>query len=161
MSHLPGKTKDAEAHLNSVIETLRKPSGFALLSSEQRSYLLACLLASVVPVDGKVKPCEMEMLEQHLHTRMQARGNVMAETLTVARYGLCREQAVELGASRLPDLLGIEDRCNLIGMLWDIALCDHELHASEEERIYTIADQAGVPRKKVAEQQARAASRAQ
>ena len=57
---------------------------------------------------------------------------------------------------QLPEMLSIEDRVNLVGMLWDLALCDFELHSLEEALIYKIADQAGVPRKRVAEEQARA-----
>ena len=59
----------------------------------------------------------------------------------------------------MPDLLSIDDRTQLIGMLWDLALCDHELHQNEETLIYKVADAAGVLRKRVAEQQAIASSR--
>ena len=149
---------DTAAHLAAIAEVLRKPAGFSSLSIEQRKFALAALLGSVIPADGKIKPCELEKLESLLASRMQARDKTTAEALMIARRNLGSTVNMHLVASRLPDLFGIEDRCNLIGMLWDIALCDHELHPSEESFIYRIADEAAIPRKKVAEQQARSAA---
>lgn len=61
--------------------------------------------------------------------------------------------------THLAGLLGIEDRCVLVGHMWDVALSDKELHAAEEALISSLSDRAGVPRKRVIEQQARAAAR--
>lgn len=151
---------DAHAELQTVAAILAKPSGFTRLSSEQRKFLLATLLAAMVPADGKVKACEIEMLQIHLQGRVRAAGVTLGQTLAVARDNLCKGKDWDVAAAILPDLFSIEDRCNLIGMLWDIALSDHELHATEERMIYELADKAGVPRKTVIAQQARAASRA-
>jgi uncharacterized tellurite resistance protein B-like protein len=148
----------ASAHLEEIVALLKEPSGFSRLSPEQRKFVLAVVIASVVPADGKIKQCELEKLQSLLNTRMQTRGQTLHEALLLAQSGLGANPAIGISATRLADLLGIEDRCALIGMLWDIALCDYELHAKEEQLIYEIADKAGVPRKKVAEQQARAAA---
>ncbi len=69
------------------------------------------------------------------------------------------DSGVEILAKHLPELLSIEDRTHLVGMLWDIALCDHDLHQNEKSLIYKIADASGVLRKRVVEQHAIAASR--
>jgi uncharacterized tellurite resistance protein B-like protein len=148
----------ASAYLDEIVALLAEPSGFARLKPEQRKFVLAVVIGSVIPADGKIKPCELEKLETLLHGRMQTRGQTLQQALALAKSKLNSDGAISLSASRLADLLGIEDRCALIGMLWDVALCDYELHAHEEALIYAIADKAGVPRKKVAEQQAKSAA---
>lgn len=153
-----GTLSTASARLDEISALLKEPSGFSRLSPEQRKFVLAVVIASVVPADGKIRPCELEKLQALLKIRMQTSGRTLESVLALAQSGLGRNSAVGLSASRLADLLGIEDRCALIGMLWDIALCDYELHAAEEQLIYDIADKAGVPRKKVAEQQAKSAA---
>lgn len=65
----------------------------------------------------------------------------------------------EILAKALPELLGSEDLINMIGQLWELAIIDLELHAEEERLVYRVADLAGVPRKRVAEQLARASAR--
>lgn len=159
-SSVDGQTDHSKAlaHLDEIVALLSEPSGFARLKSEQRKFVLAVVIGSVIPADGKVKPCELEKLETLLQGRMQTRGQTLHEALTLAKTKLSSNGAIELAATRLGDLLGIEDRCALIGMLWDVALSDHELHAQEEALIYSIADNAGIPRKKVAEQQAKSAA---
>jgi uncharacterized tellurite resistance protein B-like protein len=150
--------KKTAAHLSTIAEVLRKPAGFSSLSIEERKFALAALLSSVVPADGKIKPCELEKLETLLASRMHTRERTTAEALMIARRSLGSALSMNLVASRLPDMFGIDDRCNLIGMLWDVAMCDHELHPSEEAFIFSIADQAAIPRKKVIEQQAKSAA---
>lgn len=148
----------AFAQLEDITKLLATPSGFSKLSPEQRKFALAVVLGSVIPADGKVRPCEMEKLEAILRGRMQTRGQTLQQVLLIAKSPDAYSKQIAIASMRLADLLGIEDRCALIGMLWDIALCDHELHAREETLIYDIADKAGVPRKKVAEQQAKSAA---
>jgi len=148
----------AGLHFVEIVGQVGRPAGFAALSNEQRKFLLSALIGSVVPVDGKVRPCEMEKLRDILSSKMQSRGKTLEESLTIARSNLGSASDLALAANHLPELLSIDDRCAMIGLLWDLALCDHELHSTEEDLIYRIADHAGVPRKKVAEQQARAAA---
>jgi uncharacterized tellurite resistance protein B-like protein len=147
---------EAKAIIAQIIEKIATPNGFAKLSPPQRKFLFAAILGSIVPADGKVRAVELEHFEAFLKTKYQFAG----EPLKIARAFATAELQSEgiLTASRyLPDLLSIEDRTALAGMLWDIALCDHELHSNEDALIYKIADNAGVPRKRVAEQQAIAA----
>ena len=149
---------NASAYLKDIVALLKEPSGFSRLAPEQRKFVLAAVIASVVPADGKIKPCEVEKLRELLKLRVQPNGKTIDNVLSLAQTGLGTQSEISHTATGLADLLGIEDRCALIGMLWDIALCDYELHASEEKLIYDIADKAGVPRKRVAEQQAKSAA---
>lgn len=144
--------------LNQIIHRLAMPNGFAKLTPQQRRLLLGAVLSSIVPADGQIRKVEMEHLENYLTNKFQFAKEQLSETLAMARqtqpFG-----NIEKLASHLPDLLSIEDRIQLIGMLWDLALCDQELHPNEKTLIYKIADAAGVLRKRVTEQEAIAASR--
>jgi uncharacterized tellurite resistance protein B-like protein len=154
----PAETSPAEAKaiIAQIVEKIATPNGFAKLSPSQRKYLLAAILGSIIPVDGKVRTVELEYFESFLKTKYQFSNESLKIALSFSSSSL-QSESLQQAARYLPDLLSIEDRTNLIGMLWDIALCDQELHANEDALIYKIADQAGVPRKRVAEQQALAA----
>jgi uncharacterized tellurite resistance protein B-like protein len=147
---------EAKAIISQIIEKIAVPNGFAKLSPPQRKYLLAAILGSVVPADGKVRPIELEHFESFLKTKYHLGNDQLNIARSFAKLGFEVEQ-LHHAARYLPELLSIEDRTNLVGMLWDIALCDQELHSKEDALIYKIADLAGVPRKRVAEQQAIAA----
>ena len=149
---------DNQDLLAQIIDKLSSPNGFAKLSPQQRRLLLAAVLSSIVPADSKVRKVEMEHLEKHLSTKFQFAKESLSKALSLAHQKLPLSR-VELLSRHLSDLLSIEDRTKLIGMLRDIALCDQELHPSEEALIYKIADVTGVMRKRVVEQQAIASSR--
>ncbi len=144
--------------ISQITEKLAMPNGFAKLSSLQRRLLLAAVLSSIVPVDGHVRKVEIEQLEKQLRVKFQfTQAQLQTAMALASKQG--SPTGVEILAKHLPELLSIEDRTQLIGMLWDLALCDHELHQREESLIYKLADASGVLRKRVAEQQAIASSR--
>jgi uncharacterized tellurite resistance protein B-like protein len=161
MSELNGPQTAADishVEISQITEKLAMPNGFAKLTSIQRRLLLAAVLTSIVPVDGHVRKVEMEQLEKLLKQKFQfSQGQLQTAMAMASKQGLPTE--VELLAKHLPELLSIEDRTQMIGMLWDLALCDHELHQREETLIYKVAYAAGVLRKRVAEQQSIASSR--
>lgn len=149
---------DSHAEILQITEKLAMPNGFAKLTSLQRRLLLAAVLSSIVPADGHVRKVEMEQLEKQLRVKFQFTSRQLQTAMAMAsKQG--SPTGVELLAKHLPELLSIEDRTQLIGMLWDLALCDHELHHREETLIYKVADAANVLRKRVAEQQSIASSR--
>ena len=145
----------SHALMADIMAKLDQPSGFSKLQPNQRKFLLAAVLGSIVPADGKIREVEMKHLEAHLKQKYSCNPETLRLALSYANTGLANEQ-LKKAASQLAELLSIEDRTSLVGLLWDIAICDDELHGSEETMIYKIADSAGVPRKRVAEQQARA-----
>ena len=147
---------EAKTIIAQIMEKIATPNGFAKLSPAQRKYLLAAILGSIVPADNKVRPVELEHFEAFLKTKYQITNESLHIALSFGNLGFEVEQ-LQQAARYLPELLSIEDRTNLVGMLWDIALCDQELHVKEDALIYKIADLAGVPRKRVVEQQAKAA----
>jgi uncharacterized tellurite resistance protein B-like protein len=149
----------ARVQFRDIVEILRKPGGSARLTIDQRRFMLAALIGSMVPADGKIRPVELEKLRDILMGKFIPGGKPLDQALDMARSGLGDIAQFTTAASRLQELFSIEDRCNLVGFLWDVALSDRELHTNEEKLIYEIADQAGVPRKKVIEQQARASAR--
>jgi uncharacterized tellurite resistance protein B-like protein len=95
-----------------------------------------------------------------LKSSLNITGDVAMESLAMVEDSKDHAINIDALAKVLPELLGIEDRCTLIANLWELALCDDELHGSEEKMVYKVADLSEVPRKKVAELMARAAARA-
>ena len=155
---LPQVVNSGEEILRQLIDKLSMPNGFSKLNTHQRRLLLTAVLCSVIPADGHVRKVEMDHLEKHLQEKFRFTKDQMATAIVLAKQNVGNLNIQSL-AQHLPELLSIEDRTNLVGMLWDIALCDHELHHSEEALVYKISDAAGVLRKRVTEQQAIAASR--
>jgi uncharacterized tellurite resistance protein B-like protein len=148
-------TLSSVAELTHILQITKQQNGFAKLNSTQRKLLLAAVLASIIPADGRIHATELEHFSTHLKQRYQFNDDALKQAIVFVRQGLAPEE-LKQASKQLPDMLSIEDRVNLVGMLWDLALCDHELHGNEEKLVYQIADQAGVPRKRVAEEQARA-----
>ena len=148
----------ARAYIESLTVKISKPAGLAGLSLEERKFLFAAMIAAVVPVDSQVKLVEIEKLSTILTSKYRVAGNTMQHAMTCAKTTQITIREIQNFAKKITELLGIEDRCALIGQMWDVALCDRELHASEEALIFEVADAAGVPRKRVIEQQARAAA---
>jgi uncharacterized tellurite resistance protein B-like protein len=151
--------QSAKTHLDEILLILARPGGYAKLSPQQRKFVVGITLAAIIPVDKRIRNVELERLTLLLKTSMQVTGSAALESIAVAEGQLDLQLPVQLLAKSLQDLLGIEDRCNLISNLWEIALCDNELHSHEEQMVYKVADLSGVPRKKVAELMARAAAR--
>jgi uncharacterized tellurite resistance protein B-like protein len=149
----------AKLHLDELLAQLAKPGGFSKLTTVQRKFLMGIVLAAIVPVDHRIRNVELERLQVMLKSSLHITGNVAMESLALAESSKDNAIDIEKLAKALPDLLGIEDRCNLIANLWEIALCDDELHSYEEKLVYKIADLSEVPRKKVAELMAKAAAR--
>jgi uncharacterized tellurite resistance protein B-like protein len=150
----------AQNHLDDIITLLSKPGGFAKLNGVQRKFLMGIVLAAIVPVDKRIRNVELERLQLLLRSGMQVSSEVTCESVALAEGQTDLSEHVAVLAKALPDLFGIEDRCTLISQLWELALCDHELHAYEEQLVYRVADLSDVPRKRVAELMARASARA-
>jgi uncharacterized tellurite resistance protein B-like protein len=151
--------KAARQHLDELLIVLAKPGGFAKLSIVQRKFLMGLVLAAIVPADNRIRNIELERLQLMLKSSLNITGDVAMESLAMVEDSKDHTINIDALAKVLPELLGIEDRCTLIANLWELALCDDELHGSEEKMVYKVADLSEVPRKKVAELMARAAAR--
>lgn len=143
--------------LQDILNTVKLPSGFSRLTSVQRRKLVAAILASVIPSDGRVRDIEIKHFIDHLQNKYQFTKDEQKIALSFLRNGLNAEQLKD-AAKQLQELLSADDRAKLVGLMWDVAMADHELHPAEERLIYSVADLAGVARKRVVEEQARAAS---
>jgi uncharacterized tellurite resistance protein B-like protein len=145
--------------LERIVATLAKPGGFAKLTLDQRKFMLGVALAAVVPADLKIKHTEVGHLQKIIKTRLHCPASMSEDILSLACSKPQPAHVTETLARALPELLGSEDLANMIGQLWELAIIDHDLHAEEERLVYRVADIAGVPRKRVAEQLARASTR--
>jgi uncharacterized tellurite resistance protein B-like protein len=92
-------------------------------------------------------------------TRLHCATSISEDILSLACSKPQPAHITDVLAKALPELLGAEDLIAMIGQLWELAIVDHDLHSEEELLVYRVADLAGVPRKRVAEQLARAAAR--
>ena len=151
---------DLQAGARQLLERLARPArDVRFLKPEERRLAITVLLAALVPADHRIRDVEIERLVKLSAEQYRVTG---AAIETIKDIAICKRfTADELAgiAMLVPEILNIEDRCTLVGLLWEIALCDKDLHALEEETIYAIADKLDVPRKKTAEQQARTAAR--
>ena len=143
-----------------LLDKLAKPArDVRQLRPEERRLAIAVLLATLVPADHQVRDVEVERLNKLADDHYKVTGVSKTHIESLARgkqFTIGEMQAI---SAHVPSILNIEDRCSLVGLLWEIALCDKELHALEEEAILAIADKLEVPRKRTIEQQARAALR--
>jgi uncharacterized tellurite resistance protein B-like protein len=143
-----------------LLEKLSRPArDVRQLKPEERRLAIAVLLASLVPADRRVREVEIERLQVLASQHYKVTGLSLTHIEVLAKEKSFSEVELRAIAAHVPEILNIEDRCALVGLLWEIALCDRELHALEEQAIYTIADRLEVPRKRTIEQQARAAQR--
>jgi uncharacterized tellurite resistance protein B-like protein len=150
----------AKLHSDELLQTLAKPGGFAKLTTVQRKFLMGLILASIVPADKRIRNIELERLQVMLRAGLHFNNQTAQETMAIAEGQAAETINIDSFAKALPELLGIEDRCQLVYNLWELALCDNELHSFEEQLVYKVSDLAGVPRKKVAEMMSKAAARA-
>lgn len=151
---------DLPAHILALLEKLAKPArDVRQLQSEERRLAIAVLLAALVPADRRIRDVEIERLNQLASQHYKVTGLSLAHIEALAKARTFTAAELKAFAAHVPEILNIEDRCALVGLLWEIALCDRELHALEEEAIYLIADRMEVPRKRTVEQQTRAVQR--
>lgn len=148
--------------LTRLLGKLSQPTRNAVnLTPDERALALGVLLAAMVPMDRKVLEIEIDRLNAIARQHYRIVGHSLSYIESLARENPFTVMEVEQFSAHLTERLHIEDRCNLVGLLWEIALCDHHLHELEEQAILAIADRMGVPRKRLVEQQARAATRVQ
>ena len=148
----------AAEKLDGIVKLLQQPGGYAKLSAQQRKFIYGVLLAMVVPADMNVRKAEISRLTELLGKVLQLTGDKAATSLSLAELPQDAQLHVDILAKAMQELLGAEDRAQFVRHLWDLALCDGELHDLEDRLIFRIADRSGLPRKLVAEQLAKASA---
>lgn len=157
----PGSLEEnLQASARQLLQRLARPArDVRHLKPDERRLAITVLLAALVPADRKIREVEIDRLIKLSVEHYRVPGHALEVIKDIA---VCKRFSVEELTQislLVPEILNIDDRLTLVGLLWEIALCDKELHALEEEAIYVIADKLDVPRKKTIEQQARAAAR--
>ena len=141
--------------IQDIIAITRQHGGFSKLTSLQRKLLIAALMGTVLPCDGKVLEVEIQHFLGHLKNRYQFSPHEQQIALQNLKFKFAESDLVQ-AAKQLPELLSPEDCAQLIAMMWDIACCDQEIHVTELALIFKISDCAGVMRKRANEEQQRA-----
>lgn len=129
------------------------------LKPEERRLVVAILISAVVPADRKVREVEIDRLVALADEKCKLSRPTLETVVGIAESKTFSVAELQQISALVPHMLNVESRCQLVGMLWEIAHCDNELHALEEELITFIANKLDVPRKMVVEQQLRAAAR--
>ncbi|MDJ0921465.1 MAG: TerB family tellurite resistance protein [Henriciella sp.] len=108
------------------------------------------LLAHVAYVDGRVRDAEIKtaiaMAKECGGFGRLRKSDVVTELKFLLKHRI--EDAVEVMLKSRPRV-----RERLVQLLWVMAICDGELHSTEEELIYQIADDLQVDRATLALQQ--------
>ena len=155
-----GPERELLASARQLLERLARPArDVRFLKPEERRLAIIVLLAALVPADRKIRDVEMDRLIRISVEHYKVPGHAIDTISNIAQAKHFPADELQGFAALVPEILNIEDRLVLVGMLWEIALCDKELHVLEEEAIFVIAEKLDVPRKKTLEQQARAAAR--
>ncbi len=148
----------ANTHFAAIVKKMGQPGGVTKLTINERKFAIAMLIGSVIPADKRILDVEIACLNKILQSKYHITTETLREVDELTIHGNINTDNIENYANKIPELLSIEDRCVLVGQLWDVALSDHHLDPAEERLVFKIADATGVPRKHVIQQQARASA---
>lgn len=104
----------------------------------------AALLVNIASVDGEFDDKEKKRIEQLIEARFGLKGDEAHELIEAARES--ERDAVDLYrfTSVLKRRLDEDGRRQIIGMLWDMAHADGEVHEFEENVVWRVAELLGV-----------------
>jgi uncharacterized tellurite resistance protein B-like protein len=105
----------------------------------------AALLVHLAEVDGFFAPSERRSLLQALQQRFDLGAEAAARLLAAAQKS--DREAVDLYAftSILKEAMDLEERRDLIEMMWTVAYADGEAQEFEENIIWRVSELLGVP----------------
>lgn len=104
----------------------------------------AALLVNIASVDGEFDDKEKKRIEQLIEARFGLKGDEAHELIEAARES--ERDAVDLYrfTSVLKRRLDEDGRRQIIGMLWDMAHADGQVHEFEENVVWRVAELLGV-----------------
>lgn len=104
----------------------------------------AALLVNIASVDGEFDDKEKARIEQLIEARFGLKGEEAHELIEAAKES--ERDAVDLYrfTSVLKRRLDEDGRRQIIGMLWDMAHADGEVHEFEENVVWRVAELLGV-----------------
>ncbi|AZV30927.1 TerB family tellurite resistance protein [Cobetia sp. ICG0124] len=126
--------------INRLIRQVMMPGSNARPNDEPGPELaMAVLMFEVVRADDHLDVREREALARQLAERFSLEKDELASLLSQAEQDA--EQATDhyRFVKQLNEHMSLEERTELIGMLWELAYADGELDAHEEHRIRRLA----------------------
>jgi len=104
----------------------------------------AALLVNIASIDGEFDDREKARIEELIEARFGLKGEEAHGLIAAAKES--ENDAVDLYrfTSVLKRRLDEEGRKQIIGMLWDMALADGEVHEFEENVVWRVAELLGV-----------------
>ena len=147
MSRLHAKpdlpASEMHATLRRLVESTKDVATFAGLSHNHTRFLYAALLASIIMSDERVRPEELALFAKMVTQKLLLPEGALEAMADFIAHGL-NDEELEGASLALRRELPMEKRVELIGMLWELAMCDASLHPREEERVQRIAEFVGV-----------------
>lgn len=121
-------------------QMLEQGSGEAGGEAPSLELAAAALLCEVIRADYKVTPDELETLRQQLRSHLNISDDAIDELMTLAQQEV--DDAVDhyQFVSLIKAHYDYGRRCELVRMMWTLALADGEHHHLEEHRIRQLAD---------------------
>lgn len=116
---------------------------------------VSLLMSHLIPADGKVLDCETGRLAKLIARRFGVEQSVVWQFMELTELNRRQAVSVDVLSDEIKARFEEKKLKSLIRDLWDIALCDDELHPLEETMIYHVADNLGLRRRDVIGQQTR------
>lgn len=94
--------------LQDILNIVKLPSGFSRLTSVQRRKLVAAMLATVIPCDGRVREVEIKHFVDHLQHQYRFTKDEQMIALSFLRNRLTLKQ-LNIAAKQLQELLSADE----------------------------------------------------
>ena len=125
--------------------SLREPGDGEKLGADETQLATAALLFHAIAIDGTVTEDEMARLRPLLSTHFQLSEPEFNRLLTMAQQR--EREAIDIYrfTSVLRDRLSLEEKREIIKMMWRVVYADGELGALEDNLIWRTAELLAVP----------------
>ncbi|NWN82708.1 MAG: TerB family tellurite resistance protein [Halomonas sp.] len=100
----------------------------------------AALLCEVMRADYEVTPDELDTLRGQLRSHLSVSDDAIDELMTLAQQEVDAAVDHYQFVSLIKEHYAYDRRCELVRMMWALALADGERHHLEEHRIRQLAD---------------------
>lgn len=126
-------------------DSLRDPGGGPVPGADETQLATAALLFHAIAIDGTVTEDEMARLKPLLSTHFQLSEPEFNRLLTMAQQR--EREAIDIFrfTSVLRERLSLEEKREIITMMWRLVYADGELGALEDNLIWRTAELLAVP----------------
>jgi len=131
--------------ISAFLDRLRERDGDEALGEDEVKLATAALLVYTIAIDGRIVEDEMARLKLLLASHFQLDESDLNRLLTEAEQ--LERQAVDIYrfTSVLRDRLSLEEKRQIIAMMWTLVYADGELAPLEDNLVWRTAELIAVP----------------